>query len=339
MAALVGLALPAVAAENVLDGVKKYEAGDYGAAFAIWQPLAEAGNPDALFNLGQVYRLGRGVAIDIPKAIDHYRQAAKRGHIAAMGNLGTLYFFAEPPNRRRDEAIAWWRRAAERGYARAQYMLGVLYFNGDQVERDYVTAYAWMTLAVTDDLDEARAAEIKMRRHLSVQELAQGRILARTLVASDRRPYRKPEKTAVADEPAVAVLPEDPPPAPSDEPVTLAPVAESTPPTAPPARVSAVPAAPAERQVDSMADASGGWRLQMAAMRSAEKADLLRQSLLDKDTDLLGGLEVSVARADLGPDKGIFYRVHVGPFADRDAALRRCDVLKSAGRSCYPVAP
>lgn len=335
MAAVVGFALPAGAAESVLDGVRKYEAGDYRAAFAIWQPLAEAGDPDALFNLGQVYRLGRGVTVDIPKAIAHYRAAARRGHIAAMGNLGTLYYFAEPPNRRRDEAIAWWRRAAERGYARAQYMLGVLYFNGDQVERDYVTAYAWMTLAVADDLDEAKAAEIKMRRHLSVKELAQGRVLSRTLMVSEKRPYREPEKTVAAEEAAVAVLSEAPPQTPSDEPVTPVPIAESTPPT----RVAEAPAAPAERQADSPADASGGWRLQMAAMRSAEKAEQLRLSLLDRDSDLLGGLDVSVARADLGPDRGIFYRVHIGPFADRDAAVRRCDVLKSAGRSCYPVAP
>lgn len=322
MAAVIGLALPAVAAESVLDGVRKYEAGDYGAAVAIWRPLAEAEDPDALFNLGQVYRLGRGVAVDIPKAITHYRAAAKRGHIAAMGNLGTLYYFAEPPNRRRDEAIAWWRRAAERGYARAQYMLGVLYFNGDQVDRDYVTAYAWMTLAVADQLDEARAAEIKMRRHLSVKELAQGRVLARTLVAGDRRPYRAPERTAVAEEPAVAALPEVPPPAETPAPAPEAPAAPA--------------AGPAEGPAAAPDD---GWRLQMAAMRSAEKADLLRQSLLDKDGDLLGGLGVSVARADLGPEKGVFYRVHIGPFADRDAAVRRCDALKSAGRSCYPVAP
>ena len=34
---------------------------DYGRAVAIWRPLAENGDADAQFNLGQAYRLGRGV--------------------------------------------------------------------------------------------------------------------------------------------------------------------------------------------------------------------------------------------------------------------------------------
>ena len=41
-------------------GIEAWQKGDHAAAVAIWTPLAEKGDADAAFNLGQAYRLGRG---------------------------------------------------------------------------------------------------------------------------------------------------------------------------------------------------------------------------------------------------------------------------------------
>jgi hypothetical protein len=46
----------------VADGVAAYRAGDYATAFALWEPLAEAGDARAQFHLGALYYEGRGVA-------------------------------------------------------------------------------------------------------------------------------------------------------------------------------------------------------------------------------------------------------------------------------------
>ena len=61
------LAAPA-SAQNVKAGIDAWQRGDYVGAVAIWRPLAEAGDPDASFNMGQAYRLGRGVLVDLATA-------------------------------------------------------------------------------------------------------------------------------------------------------------------------------------------------------------------------------------------------------------------------------
>ncbi|RME62320.1 MAG: sel1 repeat family protein, partial [Alphaproteobacteria bacterium] len=164
--------------DDLLEGVRLYEQGDYAGAIAVWQPLAEQNDPNALFNMGQVYRLGRGVETDIAKAKDYYERAAVQGHVAAQGYLGTLLYFGDASLRDVDKAIEWWRTAAANGDAGSQYMLGVLYFNGDHVARDWVQAYAWMFLAVNNGLREARDAEASMLKHLSPAQIAEAKALA-----------------------------------------------------------------------------------------------------------------------------------------------------------------
>ncbi len=137
------LALPLVAASmlaapahaDVKDGVDAWQRGDYQDAVALWRPDALAGDPDAQFNLGQAYKLGRGVPADLAQAEGWYRRAAKQGHLQAEDNLGLVLFTAN----RRDEAMPYITRSAERGEPRAQYVLGTALFNGDLAPQDLPT--------------------------------------------------------------------------------------------------------------------------------------------------------------------------------------------------------
>jgi cell division protein FtsN len=47
---------------------------------------------------------------------------------------------------------------------------------------------------------------------------------------------------------------------------------------------------------------------------------------------VLGGYQANIRRADLG-EKGVYYRVQVGPFAS-DQATELCSRLQSAGGQC-----
>lgn len=142
----VSLALPLIAATmltapayaDVKDGVDAWQRGDYQGAVAQWRPAALAGDADAQFNLGQAYKLGRGVPADLAQAEAWYRRAAKQGHLQAEDNLGLVLFTAN----RRDEAMPFIIRSAERGEPRAQYVLGTAHFNGDLAPRDLARAYA-----------------------------------------------------------------------------------------------------------------------------------------------------------------------------------------------------
>jgi cell division septation protein DedD len=126
------------ATATVKDGVDQWEAGQAQQAVSIWRPLALAGDPDAQFNLGQAYKLGRGVPADLNQAEAWYRRAAKQGHLQAEDNLGLVLFTAN----RRDEAMPYITRSAARGEPRAQYVLGTAMFNGDLAAQDWPRAYA-----------------------------------------------------------------------------------------------------------------------------------------------------------------------------------------------------
>ena len=130
---LVGLLLvPALGWADFEAGVDAYERGDYETALKEFRLLAEQGNAEAQYNLGNMYRSGLGMPQDY------------------------------------QEAMKWYRRAAKQGYASAQSNLGLSYDLGQGVPQDYVLAHMWANLAASQgaqggevnldlDLDDAEA--------------------------------------------------------------------------------------------------------------------------------------------------------------------------------------
>ncbi len=74
--------------------------------------------------------------------------------------------------------------------------------------------------------------------------------------------------------------------------------------------------------------------LQIGAFPTEPEAKAASARLKQAHATSLGGAGTEVHRADLGA-KGIWYRVLVGPFADRSAANSICARLKSAGATCF----
>ena len=121
---------------------------------------------------------------------------------------------------------------------------------------------------------------------------------------------------------------------------TAAPEAVQTPP-APEVAASqeAAPAKEAESVTDLTAAPAESYRVQVAAMRSSEAAYGGWQRLQAQHKDLLGKLKLTVQRVDLGPEKGVFYRVQAGPLADRAAARDLCTKLSLRRVGCLIVRP
>jgi cell division septation protein DedD len=74
------------------------------------------------------------------------------------------------------------------------------------------------------------------------------------------------------------------------------------------------------------------------ALRSESEAQKEWEAMRAAAPDLLAGLDHQIIPADIA-DRGTFYRLQIGPFASRGAANSRCNALKSAGFSCYYLAP
>ena len=87
-AALAAFVSAPLEAQSVKAGIESWQRADYSTAVAIWRPLAEKGDPDAQFNLGQAYRLGRGVPLNLPLAKSWFERAAASGHLDAETTLG-----------------------------------------------------------------------------------------------------------------------------------------------------------------------------------------------------------------------------------------------------------
>jgi len=177
--ALAAVALAAPALADVRDGVEAWSRGDYAGAVAQWEGPAAAGDADAMFNLGQAYRLGRGVALDATRAEQLYLRAAQGGHLQAADTYGLMLF----QEGRREEALPFVQDAARRGDPRSQYLLGIAHFNGDFVPRDWVRAYALLTLANSSGLPQAAPAVAEMDGHIALADRQRAASLAEQMRA------------------------------------------------------------------------------------------------------------------------------------------------------------
>ena len=138
VAALLGAVAAPLSAQSVKAGIEAWQRADYAAAVAIWRPLAEKGDADAAFNLGQAYRLGRGVPTNLGAAQTWFERAANKGHVDAQATLGLLLF----QNGNQPEGLKWLKAAAEQGEPRALLVYGTALFNGDSVAQDPILGYA-----------------------------------------------------------------------------------------------------------------------------------------------------------------------------------------------------
>jgi TPR repeat protein len=84
-AVLVALLSAPLSAQTVKAGIEAWQRADYASAVGIWRPLAEKGDADAAFNLGQAYRLGRGVTINLGAAQSWFLRAASLQPISTAG--------------------------------------------------------------------------------------------------------------------------------------------------------------------------------------------------------------------------------------------------------------
>ncbi len=91
LSALLAVLFAGAARADLDAGLDAYEAGDYAAALAEFRPLADDGDPDAQFYLGEMHLEGKGVARDFETAAHWLGKAAQAGHPPAQGVLGGLY--------------------------------------------------------------------------------------------------------------------------------------------------------------------------------------------------------------------------------------------------------
>ncbi len=321
LSALTLAGLPAPAWADVRAGVEAWQAGDYARALREWRPAAVAGDADAQFNLGQAYKLGRGVNADLGQAADWFRRAAAQGHLQAEDNLGLVLYELN----RKVESLPFLERSAARGEPRAQYVLGAELFNGENVARDLPRAYALMKRASDAGLQRASAALVQMDAAIPLEMRQQGLQMASAMEASEAQaritamtggnapvsagPRQTNVRTAnmPVSTPGVSYTP---PPMGADPAATPPPIAAPT-----PAPVRATPAPATNAPVRT---ASGNWRIQLGAFSTRANATSLWNRLAPR---LHGASAFYVNAANV-------VRLQAGPYASRAAADAACASIR-----------
>ena len=291
-AAVAGFAAAPLAAQSVKAGIEAWQRSDYAAAVAIWRPLAEKGDADAAFNLGQAYRLGRGVATNLGAAQTWFERAAQKGHVDAQATLGLLLF----QNGNQAEGLKWLKQAAEQGEARALLVYGTALFNGDNVTQDPILGYAYVSRAAAQGLAPARDTLAQLDKLLPVEDRKKGVAIAQAKAKAAPPPASKAAKPA----PKAATKPVE------------------TARAAPPAKPAASAATPKHVSVA----AGGHWRIQLGAFSQRGSAEALYKRL--SANEALSGRQPYYVPA------GAVTRLQVGPFESRAAAQAACTALKQA---------
>jgi cell division septation protein DedD len=195
------LALPAAAqAPTVKSGVEAWQRGKHAEAAAIWRNLAEKGDADAAFNLGQAYRLGKGVPADSAQAKRWFETAATKGHVDAQVSLGLLLFDSGD----RPVAMNWLRKAADKGEPRALLVVGTALFNGDGLKQDPILGYAYVSRAAAQGLAPAKSTLAEMEKILTTEERKRGAALAQNMPKTAAPKPKPPAKAAKAAPPTAA---------------------------------------------------------------------------------------------------------------------------------------
>ncbi len=145
-------------------------------------------------------------------------------------------------------------------------------------------------------------------------------------------------------EPPQLLLPEDPR---APQPLTTArqqqtiappPIVAPPPVAAPPAAPSATAPPPVASATPTPSSAAGLYKIQLGAFRSEKAAEMEWLRLQGRNTDILGKLNLTVQKVDLGA-KGLFFRVQAGTYATEAAARSMCAELTRRKTPCLVVRP
>ncbi len=207
------LAAPAARAEADPDFAaarRAYDASEFVDAARLVRPLAESGNPNAQFLMGQMLFFGLGMERDDAKAAQWYGMAAQAGNAEAQYRLGYLHatgqgvaydvaaaerfwiaaaskrhrgaivaladFYHEGLYRKEDETLArrWLNRAAMTGDIESMYKLGRRLMTPEKVATDFRRAYAWLYIAANRGHTAAKSFIEKNKRFFAPHEVRRG---------------------------------------------------------------------------------------------------------------------------------------------------------------------
>jgi len=102
-------------------GIAEYASGNYPNARRYLTPLAQKGDPEAQYYLGQMSAHSLGGPRDPAMAEHWYRASAEQGYADSQYQLGLLLAGGQGVAKDENAALAWLRKAADQGHPQAEF--------------------------------------------------------------------------------------------------------------------------------------------------------------------------------------------------------------------------
>ncbi|MCH8099543.1 MAG: sel1 repeat family protein [Proteobacteria bacterium] len=168
------LFITAVWGDDFQQGLDAYNSADYETALAKWQPLADSGDANSQFGLGQMYGNGFGVMMDDDLAIKYYGLAVQQGHAQAQCNLAVMYQNGWGVTQNDAEAAKLYTLAAEQGVTEAQVAIGRMLSMDYSEAYDPVQAYKWFSIAMLMENIDASVKRDAIAGKMTAEQIAEG---------------------------------------------------------------------------------------------------------------------------------------------------------------------
>ncbi len=134
--------------------VVNLETVDIGDVEAL-KSRAEAGDAEAMIELGESYENGIACEQDVDEAFRWYRKAAELGNAKGQHKTGMAYAYGIGADPDWTAATEWYRKAAEQGHAQAEYAMGMIYCYGLAGESDTSPAIEWYERSLANGYERA----------------------------------------------------------------------------------------------------------------------------------------------------------------------------------------
>ncbi|HVJ52784.1 MAG TPA: DUF3857 domain-containing protein [Aliidongia sp.] len=118
---------------------------DSEGVYAVMAHLAEEGDPDAQFVVGEAYLTGQLVKRDPQLAVSWLQKAADRNYPRAQAELAIMYARGQNVPRDPDKGLALAKAGAAQGSPEAQNVLGIIHQQGLGPAADSAEAVKWFT--------------------------------------------------------------------------------------------------------------------------------------------------------------------------------------------------
>ncbi len=146
-------------------------AADFAKAAKWYEISAGQGFAPAQYRLGNFNEKGLGMPRDLEKAKTWYQLSAQQGNASAMHNLAVLFATGANGNPDNSSAVRWFTDAAELGVKDSQFNLGILAAKGLGMPVNLEESYKWFSLAANAGDKDAADKRDQIAKALKPEQL------------------------------------------------------------------------------------------------------------------------------------------------------------------------